>query len=64
MTASNLRKICYFSRVSLVQVQLQVALVLGCLNPAADAAEVLSAMERGEIDMPLVYIVLSLRKTR
>lgn len=47
-----------------MQVQLQVALVLGCLNPAADAAEVLSAMERGEIDMPLVYIVLSLRKTR
>lgn len=47
-----------------MQVQLQVAFVLGCLNPAADAAEVLSAMERGEIDMPLVYIVLSLRKTR
>lgn len=48
-----------------MQVQLWVALVWGCLLfPAPDAAEVLSATERGEIDMPLVYIVLSLKKNK
>lgn len=61
--ASILRKSCYFLRASLVQVQLQSALVWGCvLYPAPDAAEVLSATERGEIDVSLVYIVLSLKK--
>lgn len=63
MIASVLRKTCDFLRAFLVQVQLQVALVWGCvLYPAPDAAEVLSATERGEIDAPLVYIVLSLKK--
>lgn len=48
-----------------MQVQLQVALVWGCvLYPAPDAAEMLSATGRGEIDVFLVYIVLSLKKTR
>lgn len=63
MIASILRRTCYFLRAFLVQVQLQVALVWGCmLYRAPDAAEVLSATERGEIDVPLVYIVLSLKE--